>query len=71
MCPDLSDPANGQIVYDDDTQAPFMVNTTATYSCAVGFTLQGFDKRTCVGSSRNGMWSGTEPSCEGEYKYAS
>ncbi len=65
MCPDLSDPANGQIIYDGDTQAPFIVDTKATYSCAAGFVLQGPEERTCEGDTRNGVWSVMAPSCAG------
>ena len=50
-----------------DTMAPFDYQTTATYTCDVGFGLLGGDLlRICVGSSSGpGEWSGTAPTCEG------
>lgn len=33
----------------------------ATYTCNVGFTLEGEDTRKC---QRNGVWSGEAPTCE-------
>ena len=71
FCEDLSDPFNGQIKFanDNDSKAPFVVGTTATYSCDVGFELQGGNTvRTCEGNetSRCGTWSGMTPICVGE-----
>ncbi len=55
------------ITYTTDTMAPFDYQTTATYTCDVGFGLLGGDLlRICVGSSSGpGEWSGTAPTCEG------
>ncbi len=39
----------------------------ATYSCDIGFGLSGDVMRTCGGDMSNstGVWSGSEPTCEG------
>ena len=69
MCPDIADPANGQIVFATDNVALFDLATTATYSCYYGYGLMGGDTvRTCMenGGSVIGMWSGMAPSCGGE-----
>ena len=54
MCPELSDPANGEVTVTGQIEG-----STAAYSCAIGYTLIGDDTRIC----RNGVWSGTEPVC--------
>ena len=36
----------------------------AFYACLEGHTLQGPSSRSC---GSNGVWSGNEPSCQGEY----
>ncbi|XP_064387965.1 uncharacterized protein LOC135336171 isoform X3 [Halichondria panicea] len=66
VCLDLTVPTNGIITYTTDTMAPFDYQTTATYTCDVGFGLLGGDLlRICVGSSSGpGEWSGTAPTCE-------
>ena len=59
---------NGQISYASDTTAPYDIGTLATYSCDPGFGLNGgVEVRTCSGdgSSVNGIWTGTAPTCEG------
>ena len=65
MCPGLSAIPDGSISYDPDGTAPFSFNTVATYSCDPGFILQGSPTRTCTGdgTSVNGMFDGTAPSC--------
>ncbi len=59
---------NGRISYQDDTIAPFVFETTVTYSCDTGYGMSGGNPvRTCVSSdSGPGEWSGTAPTCEGE-----
>ncbi len=68
VCPDLTEPTNGYIIYATDTIALFDYQTAATYSCDDGFGLLGGDLlRSCVGSSSGpGEWSGTAPTCEGK-----
>ena len=38
-----------------------VVDSTATYSCNDGFTLEGQSTRTC---QDDGEWSGSAPTCE-------
>ena len=67
VCDHLPDPVNGDISFYSDTTAPFDFGTNATYSCDSGFGLSGEDTvRTCdgEGSSPNGDWDGTAPTCE-------
>ena len=70
MCEDIPDPENGDIEYSVDTTATFEVQTTATYSCDPGYSLQGGNMvRICVGTVESpvGMFDGEAPSCEREY----
>ena len=52
------EPENGQLDLEGVTEA-----STATYSCNIGFTLNGDQTRTC---GSDGSWSGSEPSCQGK-----
>lgn len=67
-CPDIPDPLNGRIDFFIDDLCPFDYGTVATYSCDVGFGLEGAAVRVCEGdgSSPNGAWSGSAPSCSGK-----
>ena len=67
MCPALTPPTNGVIVYASDTSADFDFETTATFSCNPGFGMVGGDEvRTCGGngSSATGVWTGNQTVCE-------
>ena len=67
-CSALSEVENGMIVYNDDTGAPYDLETTATFQCKEGFVLLGGDiMRTCDddGTTSNGIWSGMPPTCSG------
>ena len=66
VCAVLTDLLNGNIVYASDTTDPFDFGTTATHSCNMGFSLVGGPVRTCDGdgSSINGVFDGTAPTCE-------
>ncbi len=67
-CSELSTPDNGQVLYASAiTLAPFDFGTTATYQCDAGFGLVGETMSRCGGdgSSSNGVWTGTPPTCEG------
>ena len=55
-CGALEAPCNGQVVMTTST-----VNSTATYTCEVGFALDVDVTRTC---QSNGEWSGSAPCCE-------
>ena len=58
-CPDLTAPANGQVVVNGMTPGD-----TATYSCDMGFELVGVDTVTC---EDNGAWSSEPPVCIREF----
>ena len=61
-CPSLSPLTNGVISYSPDTSSPYDIGTMATYSCNVGFFLEGDMARAC---NNVGTWDGTNPSCTG------
>ncbi len=58
VCPSLSNPANGIVDLSQGTS----LNAVATYSCNVGYRLEGTGQRTC---DPEGGWSDTQPVCEG------
>ncbi|XP_064386138.1 mucin-2-like isoform X3 [Halichondria panicea] len=59
ICPDLSEPDNGNIVYSNPI--PRDVDSTATYSCTTaGYQLVGITERMCTAS---GWSTGTDPTC--------
>ena len=68
-CTALEDVYNGQISYSTapDELGAFPFGAVATYSCAEGHTLEGEATRVCSGdgSSSEGYFSGTEPTCQG------
>ena len=59
-CGQLDNPRNGSV----DTSAGTSFGDVASYSCDVGYTLNGPAERTC---QDNGQWSGSMPTCESEY----
>ncbi|XP_064386669.1 sushi, von Willebrand factor type A, EGF and pentraxin domain-containing protein 1-like [Halichondria panicea] len=65
VCPDLMDLVNGSIAYDMETIDDRPVDTVATYTCDIGYTLIGNSTRTC---GSDGVWSGSDPACEGWWK---
>ena len=56
-CGDPGSPMNGQRSLPSKAY-----NSVVTYTCDVGYTLQGSDRRTC---QSNGQWSGSVPQCNG------
>ena len=56
-CDDPGTPANGQRSLSSTTY-----NSIVTYTCDVGYTLQGANSRTC---QSDGQWSGSVPQCTG------
>ena len=44
----------------------YILETTATYSCSSGFSLNGSQRRVCVveGDNTLGVFNGTIPTCE-------
>ena len=55
-CSDPGTPTNGQHSLSSTTY-----NSVVTYTCDVGYTLQGANSRTC---QSNGQWSGSVPQCQ-------
>ena len=55
-CSDPGTPTNGQRSLSSTTY-----NSVVTYTCDVGYTLQGANSRTC---QSNGQWSGSVPQCK-------
>ena len=67
-CQGLTTPVNGVIQYTPSSSAPYDFGTIVSYQCNTGFGLIGGDAtRSCGGdgSSPNGVWSGTPPTCQG------
>ena len=56
-CGDPGIPTNGQRSLSSTTY-----NSVVTYTCDVGYTLQGSNSRTCQSS---GKWNGSVPQCTG------
>ena len=57
LCPDLSDPDNGQVFVTGNTPT-----STANYVCDSGYLLDGVETRVC---QSNGRWSDRPPVCRG------
>ena len=57
-CPQLQNPANGQVSVSGTT-----VGSTATYTCNTGFVIARQSTRQCLES---GQWSGQAPTCSRE-----
>ena len=58
-CGDPGTPTNGQRSLSSATY-----NSVVTYTCDVGYTLQGSNSRTC---QSDGQWSGSVPQCRSEF----
>ena len=56
-CPTLPLPTNGQVSYSQSALEP---NTTASFSCQLGYNLDGFEVLTC---GEDGQWDNPEPTC--------
>ena len=56
LCPDLSDPANGMV-----TMTGNLAGDTATYTCDLGFQLNGASVLNC---QTDGTWDNSLPTCE-------
>ena len=55
-CGDPGTPTNGRRSLSSTTY-----NSVVTYTCDVGYTLQGSNSRTC---QSDGQWSGSVPQCK-------
>ena len=58
-CGDPGTPTNGQRSLSSTTY-----NSVVTYTCDVGYTLQGSNSRTC---QSDGRWSGSVPQCNRKF----
>ena len=58
-CGDPGTPTNGQRSLSSTTY-----NSVVTYTCDVGYTLQGSNSRTC---QSDGQWSGSVVQCSGMF----
>ena len=61
-CGDPGTPTNGQRSLSSATY-----NSVVTYTCDVGYTLQGSNSRTC---QSDGQWSESVPQCQRMLKAA-
>ncbi len=66
-CQSLTHPTNGEVSVSTGTLGMNLgVGAVATYSCSNGYRLVGQATRTCVSNGgSSGIWSGSEPMCEG------
>ena len=55
-CDGLMSPYHGRVQWSS-----LSLNSVATYTCSVGFVLEGARERTC---QENGQWSGVPPLCK-------
>ena len=58
-CGSLNDPNHGSV-----SLSTTVYNSVATYSCDIGYSLDGDDERRCL---KNKQWSGTPPTCSGGF----
>ena len=63
-CLTLNDPPNGMVDLTEGTE----LGAAASYVCNIGFMLEGTAQRVC---DENGMWTNSEPTCEGMGRYMS
>ena len=59
-CGPLSNPGNGQVMIPSGST----FTSTATYSCAIGYILNGVMTRTC---GDGGIWTSNEPTCDRKF----
>ncbi len=65
-CFDFPPLMNGVIAYTGGLTDIRPINTFATFTCDNGYTLTGEGFRVC---QNGGTWSGTAPTCQGEFHY--
>ena len=63
-------PTNGMVSYSSPSESnSYVYGTVATFSCSTGFSLDVTSTRTC--DTEQGTFSGTTPSCIGNYRIPS
>ncbi len=64
-------PTNGMVSYSSPVEnGSYIFGTVATFSCSPGFGLSILEPRTCTGENdgaKMGTFSGSDPTCDGEY----
>ena len=61
VCPNVTNPENGQVVQVLDGNIP---GTLANYSCNAGYTLFGNVSRECISTGVQVLWTGEAPTCQ-------
>ena len=61
VCPNLTNPENGQVVQVLDGNIP---GTVANYSCNNGYILFGNVSRECISTGVQVLWTGEAPNCQ-------
>ena len=61
VCPNLTNPENGQVVQVLDGNIP---GTVANYSCNNGYILFGNVSRECISTGVQVLWTGEAPTCQ-------
>ena len=56
---ELTNPVNGMVTFSTTT-----IGSTATYTCDVGYRLEGVSTRMCDVIAGESKWSGTTPICQ-------
>lgn len=59
LCPQLPNPLNGRVRYEDSPSA-FRPGGIVRYSCNTGYTVEGATMAEC---QVNGSWSAPVPTC--------
>ena len=75
LCLESLAPENGTVstVSASISHNNYSLGSVATFSCNVGFALVGQTNRVCEdtngGTVTTGTWSGSAPTCEGEFSH--
>ena len=63
-------PTNGMVSYSSpEEDGSYVFGTVATFSCSPGFGLSTLETRTCTRTNDVGTFSGSSPTCDGEYSH--
>jgi len=64
LCGALEAPANGSVSENGQKAETTHVGTVVTFSCNVGFFLDGPTQITCTNAGHYGLWNGYYPVCQ-------